>query len=109
MVNLLDNAIKYTPEGRDRFPLRVAAEGGQAVLEVSDTGGGIPEAARAHVFDRFYRVDAARSRQPDGAGLGLAIVKAIADAHGGAVELESAVGKGSTFRVRLPLAGGMKS
>jgi heavy metal sensor kinase len=103
VVNLLDNAIKYTPEG-GAVHVRVAAVGRQAVLEVADTGIGIPEAAVPHIFERFFRVDRSRSRQPDGAGLGLAIVRSICNAHGGAAEVESAVGRGSRFRIRLPLA-----
>ncbi|HZZ56333.1 MAG TPA: ATP-binding protein [Opitutaceae bacterium] len=103
VVNLLDNAIKYTPEGGS-IRLRVSALDGQAVLQVSDTGIGIPPEALPHIFERFYRVDQSRSRQPDGAGLGLAIIKSICKAHGGEIGVESAVGRGSTFRVRLPLA-----
>ncbi|HVW19675.1 MAG TPA: ATP-binding protein [Opitutaceae bacterium] len=103
VVNLLDNAVKYTPVGGE-ISLRVAAQGGMALLEVTDTGIGIPESALPHVFERFFRVDQARSREPDGAGLGLAIVKAICQAHGGEAEAESAPGRGSRFRVRLPRA-----
>jgi len=103
VVNLLDNAIKYTPElGSVR--LRVDAAEDRAVLEVDDTGIGIAAEALPHVFDRFYRADKARSRSPDGAGLGLAIVKSICSAHHGEVDAFSVVGKGSRFRVRLPLA-----
>ena len=103
VVNLLDNAIKYTPEG-GAVHLRVAVVGHQAVLEVTDTGIGIPEVALPYVCDRFFRVDPSRSRQPDGAGLGLAIVRSICSAHAGAVEVESALGRGSRFRIKLPLA-----
>jgi heavy metal sensor kinase len=103
IVNLLDNAIKYTPVG-GAVRLRVVAEEGRAVLEVADNGLGIPPEALPHVFDRFFRVDQSRSREPDGAGLGLAIVKAIAQAHDGEVEAESEAGRGSRFRVKLPLA-----
>jgi heavy metal sensor kinase len=103
VVNLLDNAIKYTADG-GAIHLKVGRNNGHAVLEVSDTGIGIPAEAVPHVFERFYRVDRARSREPDGAGLGLAIVKSICSAHGGTVELQSAVGRGSRFRVTLPLA-----
>ena len=104
VVNLLDNAIKYTPPG-GAVHFKVAALGSHAVLEVSDTGIGIPASAIPHIFDRFFRVDQARSRQPEGAGLGLSIVKSICNAHGGEVEVESALGRGSRFRVKLPLAG----
>ncbi|MBV8909422.1 MAG: HAMP domain-containing protein [Gammaproteobacteria bacterium] len=106
IVNLLDNAIKYTPGG-GRVRLSVRREGGYAVLEVSDDGVGIPAEALPHVFKRFYRVDDSRSRQQGGAGLGLAIVKSICAAHGAEVEVASAPGKGSTFRVRQPLAAGV--
>jgi signal transduction histidine kinase len=102
VVNLLDNAIKYTPAG-GRIQLRVAAVDGHALLEVSDSGIGIPADALSHVFERFFRVDKARTRDPEGAGLGLAIVKSICTAHGAAVEVESN-GVGSRFRVKLPIA-----
>jgi heavy metal sensor kinase len=103
VVNLLDNAIKYTPAG-GCVKLRVHGREGEATLEVSDTGIGIPPVALPHVFERFFRVDAARSREVDGAGLGLAIVKSICGAHGGRVEVESGANRGSTFKVKLPLA-----
>ena len=101
VVNLLDNAIKYTPE-KGRIQLRVAATDGHATLEVSDSGIGIPADALSHVFERFFRVDKARTRDPEGAGLGLSIVKSICTAHGATVEVESN-GVGSRFRVKLPL------
>jgi heavy metal sensor kinase len=104
IVNLLDNAIKYTPAGGG-VRIRLTAGDGRAVLEVADTGPGIPPEALPLVFDRFFRVDQSRSREPDGAGLGLAIVKAIVQAHGGEVEAESAPGQGSRFRIKLPCAG----
>jgi heavy metal sensor kinase len=103
VVNLLDNAIKYTPEN-GAVHLRVLTVNGHAVLEVEDTGIGIPPAALPHVFERFYRVDPSRSADSESAGLGLAIVKAICTAHGAEVEAQSAVGSGSCFRVRLPLS-----
>jgi heavy metal sensor kinase len=103
IVNLLDNAIKYTARG-GHISLSVRREGAWAVLEVSDDGVGIPDEALAHVFKRFFRVDSSRSRDPGGAGLGLAIVKSICAAHGAEVEVISTAGKGSTFRVRQPLA-----
>jgi len=102
LVNLLDNAIKHTLEG-GRIEVRVAAKG-KAILEVSDTGTGIPKEAHERVFERFFRVDKARSRELGGAGLGLSIVKSICTAHGGSVSVLSDVGKGSTFVVELPLA-----
>jgi heavy metal sensor kinase len=103
IVNLLDNAIKYTPHG-GQVTLRVRREGADAVLDVTDTGIGIPAEAVPHVFKRFYRVDGSRSREQGGAGLGLSIVKSICAAHGAEVEVLSTPGKGSTFRVRQPLA-----
>ena len=101
IVNLLDNAIRFTPRG-GCVSLRTAADDSGAVLEVSDTGIGIPAAALAQVFDRFFRVDAARSREGGGAGLGLAIVKSICSAHGAEIDVRSALNNGSCFRVRFP-------
>lgn len=103
VVNLLDNAIKYTPEG-GRVTLSVHARTGEAICEVADTGIGIPAEALPKIFDRFFRVDEARSRDAGGAGIGLAIVKIICAAHNGRVEVESEQGRGSRFRVHLPLA-----
>jgi two-component system, OmpR family, phosphate regulon sensor histidine kinase PhoR len=103
LLNLLDNAIKYNrPEGR--ITLRLSRSGDDAVLEVSDTGIGIPPESIPRLFERFYRVDKGRAREEGGTGLGLAIVKHVAQAHGGQVEVESRLGRGSTFRVRLPFA-----
>ncbi len=104
IVNLLDNGIKYN-RLQGRVTLRLKTEGGQVVLEVADTGIGIPQDALGRIFERFYRVDKGRSREDGGTGLGLAIVKHVVQAHGGAVDVESRLGQGSTFRVRLPLAG----
>ena len=101
--NLLDNAIKYSPDGRP-VTIRVRAEDRRAVLEVADRGPGIPAADRERVFERFYRVDKARSRALGGTGLGLSIVRHVVSAHGGCVAVESAVGEGSTFRIELPLS-----
>jgi signal transduction histidine kinase len=103
VVNLLDNAIKYTASG-GQVSLQVRREGGYAVLDVSDTGIGIPASALPHVFKRFFRVDGSRSREQGGAGLGLSIVKSICTAHGAVLEVSSASGRGSTFRVKQPLA-----
>jgi heavy metal sensor kinase len=105
VVNLLDNAIKYTPE-KGAIQLRVLAINGHAVLEVEDNGIGIPSEALPHIFERFYRVDQARSADSESAGLGLSIVKSICIAHGAEVEAQSAVGNGSCFRVKLPLSKG---
>ncbi|MDQ3619267.1 MAG: ATP-binding protein [Actinomycetota bacterium] len=99
--NLLDNAIRYTPE-RGTVTLSVSGHRDDAVLSVSDTGMGIPLKAQARVFERFYRVDKDRSRDRGGTGLGLSIVKHVVELHGGHVSLDSELGEGSTFTVRLP-------
>jgi two-component system phosphate regulon sensor histidine kinase PhoR len=102
VLNLLDNAIKYNhPEGR--ITIRLSRTDGEALLEVTDTGIGIPPDSIPRLFERFYRVDKGRAREEGGTGLGLAIVKHVAQTHGGQVEVESRAGQGSTFRVRLPL------
>jgi heavy metal sensor kinase len=101
VVNLLDNAIKYTPEG-GTVALTVSGQNGKAILEVVDSGIGIPPQALPKVFERFFRVDNARSREQGGAGLGLSIVKSICTAHQGSVEAQSTPGQGSRFRVELP-------
>ena len=101
IVNLLDNAIKYTPE-RGLITLSVRHKKNDVVLEVEDTGPGIPAEAIPHLFERFFRVDRARSRELGGAGIGLSIVQAICHVHGGRVEVESSLGRGSIFRVLLP-------
>jgi heavy metal sensor kinase len=103
VVNLLDNAIKYTLQG-GAVALTVSTIHSKAVLEVADNGIGIPAEALPRVFDRFFRVDKARSRELGGAGLGLSIVKSICTAHHGRVETSSFPGQGSRFRVELPLA-----
>lgn len=103
VVNLLDNAIKYTLQD-GAIALTVSASNSRAVLEVEDNGIGIPAEALPRVFDRFFRVDKARSRELGGAGLGLSIVKSICTAHHGRVEASSLPGQGSRFRVELPLA-----
>jgi len=102
IVNLIDNSIKYTQVG-GAIEVRVGREGNSAVLEVSDNGLGIPAHALPHVFERFYRADKARSRASGGAGLGLSIVKAICAAHNGEIKVSSQEGRGSSFRVELPL------
>jgi two-component system phosphate regulon sensor histidine kinase PhoR len=104
LVNLVDNAVKYNRDG-GRVTVRLARAGGEALIEVEDTGIGIPEELQPRVFERFFRVDKGRAREEGGTGLGLAIVKHVVQRHGGTVELESAPGCGSTFRVRLPAGG----
>jgi len=103
VVNLLDNAIKYTPEGGN-VSISVTRRDNHAVLEVADSGLGIPADDLPHVFERFYRADKARSRQMGGTGLGLSIVRSICLAPGGQVTVSSTEGRGSLFRVELPLA-----
>lgn len=102
ILNLGDNAIKYTP-ARGRVTLRLLADANAAVLEASDTGIGIPESGLPHVFDCFYRVSSP-STTARGTGLGLAIAKRIVEVHGGQIIVDSAVGEGTRFRVTLPLA-----
>jgi heavy metal sensor kinase len=108
VVNLLDNAIRFTKRGGTVW-LRTAADDMGSILEVSDTGIGIPSASIPHVFDRFFRVDEARSREDGGAGLGLSIVKSICSVHGAEIEVESRVEAGSCFRVIFPLPGARSS
>ena len=100
LLNLLDNAIKYTAEGK--ISLSLSQINKNAVITVSDTGIGIPAEHQARIFERFYRVDKARSRSEHGTGLGLAIVKYIIETHGGKIEVSSQPGKGSSFTVTLP-------
>ena len=101
--NLVGNAIQYTPPG-GRVVIRCRAEGDSAVFEVEDTGVGISPRDQTRIFERFYRVDKARSRELGGTGLGLAIVKHLTQAFGGQVSVRSELGKGSVFQIRLPLA-----
>ncbi len=101
-ANLIENAVKFNREG-GRVAVELSVAGEWMQIRVSDTGIGIPSQDLPRVFERFYRVDKARSREMGGTGLGLSIVKHIVDAHGGAVSVESAQGKGTTFTVRLPL------
>lgn len=103
LLNLLDNAVKYT-EASGSIVVRWRAVNGVVEISVRDTGAGIAPEHLPHVFDRFYRADPARSRAEGGVGLGLSICRWIADAHGGTIQVESAPGRGSTFTVRLPQA-----
>jgi len=102
LLNLVDNAIKHTPDGGTVKITGASADAGLVLLSVSDTGAGIPAEDLPHVFERFYRVDKSRSREHGGAGLGLAIAKSIIEAHGGDIEVQSAAGIGTTFTVWLP-------
>ena len=100
-TNLVDNAVQYTPPG-GRVEVTGGFEGSEIVIRVSDTGIGIPRASLPRIFERFYRVDKARSKETGGTGLGLSIVKHVAENHGGRVTVESTLGEGSTFTVYLP-------
>jgi signal transduction histidine kinase len=103
VVILVDNSLKYANEG-GTVRVRCAAEGSRAELSVTDDGDGISAEDQNHIFERFYRADAERTRSKGGTGLGLAIGKWIAEAHGGRISVESQPGQGTTFRVRLPLS-----
>jgi two-component system, OmpR family, phosphate regulon sensor histidine kinase PhoR len=103
LQNLLDNAIQYTPEA-GRIQVGVALNGREAVIAVTDTGIGIPLTDQERIFERFYRVDAARSREAGGTGLGLSIAKHIVEAHGGRLWVESEIGHGSKFSFSISLA-----
>ena len=100
--NIIENAIKYTPDG-GTITVSLQKVGRDAVLEITDTGVGIPEEDVPHVFDRFYRVDKARSRDTGGTGLGLSIVQQIVRLHAGSVTVQSKRGEGTTFIVQLPV------
>lgn len=106
LLNLLDNAVKYTPAGGE-VSVRLEKSAGAAHIEIRDNGIGIPAAEQAHIFDRFYRVDKTRSRAAGGAGLGLAIVRWVVEAHGGAIGVASTMGRGSVFSVTMPLVNGL--
>ncbi|MBR4082213.1 MAG: HAMP domain-containing protein [Clostridia bacterium] len=100
--NLIENAVKYTPDGGD-IALSMSRQGRFVVWTVKDNGVGIPAADQAHIFDRFYRVDKARSRETGGTGLGLSIVRQLVTLHGGDISVQSTPGKGSTFTVKIPM------
>jgi heavy metal sensor kinase len=102
IFNLVENAIRYSPPDEE-VTVRTVADETRVKVEVVDTGQGIPAEQLAHIFDRFYRVDKARSRDFGGAGLGLSIAKSLVEAHGGRIEVHSELGKGSRFTVWLPL------
>jgi heavy metal sensor kinase len=101
LTNMIENAIKFTAPGGE-VTASTWRDNGELGVSVADTGPGIPTAARAHVFDRFYRADRSRSRESGGSGLGLAICSEIATAHGGSVRVESEEGAGSVFTLALP-------
>jgi two-component system phosphate regulon sensor histidine kinase PhoR len=103
VANLVENAVKYTPE-RGRIAVSVTEQGPYVVVEVSDNGIGIPADDIPRIFERFYRVDRSRSRDMGGTGLGLSIVKHVAQAHRGLVEVSSAPGAGSSFKLKIPVS-----
>ena len=103
LQNLLDNAVRYSPTG-GRIIVRAFVKDSEIVISVSDSGVGIPKAEQERIFERFYRADAARSREDGGTGLGLSIAKHLVEAHGGRIQVQSEVGIGSTFSVFLPRA-----
>ena len=103
LQNLLDNALQYTPSG-GQIDVSARSNGHEVTFTVADTGIGIPESELERIFERFYRVDAARSREAGGTGLGLAIARHIVDAHGGRIWVESAVGQGSRFHFSIASA-----
>ncbi|HEY3196695.1 MAG TPA: ATP-binding protein [Nitrospirales bacterium] len=105
LINLLDNALRHTPAG-GTVTVQIGQKGTIAEIAVKDTGTGIAPVHLPHIFERFYRADSARARDSGGTGLGLAIVKEIAEAHHGTIHVESELGKGSVFTLRLPVAMG---
>ena len=102
IFNLIENGIKYNTSGKNLY-IKLLRDGENAVLTVKDEGNGIPEDSIPHIFDRFYRVDKARSRSTGGSGLGLSIVKDLVLRHEGQISVESTIGSGSTFRLQLPV------
>jgi two-component system sensor histidine kinase ResE len=109
LTNLVDNAIRHTPEGGE-IRLKASPSNSRKVsLTVQDTGSGIPEEDLPFIFERFYKADKARTRGQSGTGLGLAIVRHMVEAHGGTVSVDSRLGEGTTFTVKLPVTGGNKA
>jgi signal transduction histidine kinase len=102
LQNLLDNAIQYTPSG-GQIMISASGDGSDVTFTVSDTGIGIPRADQPRIFERFYRVDVARSREVGGTGLGLSIAKHLVEAHGGRIWVESDLGHGSQFHFTVPI------
>jgi signal transduction histidine kinase len=101
-INILENAVRYTPADGN-ISVSLVRKDSSALATISDTGIGIPPEHLPHIFERFYRVDKARSRADGGVGLGMAIAKYIAESHKGNITVESEVGKGTTFNVSIPL------
>lgn len=103
ILNLLSNGLKYSVGKNKRVLMRILAKGGSLIIEISDNGIGIPKEELSSIFEKFYRVRDDRSRQVGGTGLGLPLVRHIVEAHGGSIEVNSKVGKGTTFTVKIPL------
>jgi len=103
LFNLVDNAVRFTPPG-GAVTIGAHRVNGHVEISVADTGSGIPSEALPRLFERFYRVDTARSREDGGTGIGLAIARSIVEAHGGHIHAESQMGKGSVFTFDLPAA-----
>lgn len=103
LINLMENAVQYTPPG-GHIEVRAEQQNGMVDVTVADNGIGIPQADQERIFERFYRVDTARSREAGGTGLGLSIARHIVEAHGGDIWVESAVGQGSRFHFSVPVA-----
>ena len=101
IINIIDNAIKYTQEGGE-VKISLYSRTKWCVIEIRDNGIGISEKSLSHIFDRFYRIDKARSRKTGGTGLGLSIAHQIVTLHQGTIEVESKVGKGSAFSIKIP-------
>jgi signal transduction histidine kinase len=101
LVNLIDNAVKYSPT-KSKILIRVLGNQREAIVEVEDSGPGIPAEHRSRIFERFYRVDKARSRAEGGTGLGLSIAQWAVTAHGGTIEVQCDPDRGSIFRIHLP-------
>jgi len=101
-INILENAVRYTPTGGN-ISVSLVRKESNTLTAISDTGIGIPSEHLPHIFERFYRVDKARSRADGGVGLGMAIAKYIADSHGGKIEVESQLGKVTTFYITIPM------
>ena len=103
LLNLLDNAIRYSPAGTP-ITMAVNSEGGAIAIDVIDRGPGIPARHQEKIFERFYRVDKARSRATGGAGIGLAVARSVLELQHGSLQMSSQEGQGSTFHIRLPAA-----
>lgn len=102
IYNIVENGIKYTPDG-GKVRVTLVRDGRDAILKITDNGVGIPREDLAHIFERFYRVDKARSRDTAVTGLGLSIVQQIIRLHGGNIDVQSEPGKGTTFTIELPV------